>query len=55
MNSEIFINSVNTKKIYIASTSNINELKEKKSFYCGLYNSNKIKDLETGYNTYLFR
>ena len=50
--SKKFISSVNTRKIYIATTSNINELKEQKTLYCSLYNSNKIEDMETGYNTY---
>lgn len=44
-----------TKKIYIATTSNENELKEQKSLYSSLYNANKIEDLSTGYNTYLFK
>lgn len=45
----------NTKKIYIATTSNEDELKEQKSLYSSLYNANKIEDLPTGYNTYLFK
>ena len=52
--SKKFISSVNTKKIYIATTSNNDELKEQKSLYCRLFNLNKIEDMETGYNTYLF-
>ena len=44
-----------TKKIYIATTSNEDELKEQKSLYSSLYNANKIEDLPTGYNTYLFK
>ncbi len=50
-----FIIPKNTKKIFIAKTSNIDELKEQKSLYCCLYNSNKIEDVETGHNTYLFK
>ena len=49
-----FIIPKNTKKIFIAKTSNINELKEQKSLYCSLYNANKIEDVE-GHNTYLFK
>ena len=46
--SKKFISSVNTKKIYIATTSNNDELKEQKSLYCRLFNLNKIEDMETG-------
>ena len=52
--SQNFINSVNAKKIYIASTTNNDELKEQKSEYCRMYNSNEIEDLKDNYNTYLF-
>ena len=46
---------INTKKIYIATTSNNDELKEQKSLYCSLFNSNKIEDMKEGYNTYLIK
>ena len=36
-----------TKKIYIATTSNEDELKEQKSLYSSLYNANKIEDMST--------